>query len=57
MMEAKEKETTREYKYLLMATENGVVKKTALPEFKKIRANGLTAIKLDAGDQLIWVIS
>ena len=53
--EAKEKETTREYKYLLMATENGVVKKTALPEFKKIRANGLTAIKLDAGDQLIGV--
>jgi DNA gyrase subunit A len=53
--EAKEKETAREYKYLLMATENGVVKKTALPEFKKIRANGLTAIKLDAGDQLIGV--
>jgi len=53
--EAKEKETAREYKYLLMATENGVVKKTALPEFKKIRANGLTAIKLDQGDQLIGV--
>lgn len=53
--EAKKKETAREYKYLLMATENGVVKKTALPEFKKIRANGLTAIKLDAGDQLIGV--
>jgi len=53
--EAKKKETAREYKYLLMATENGVVKKTALPEFKKIRANGLTAIKLDQGDQLIGV--
>ncbi len=53
--EAKEKEIAREYKYLLMATENGVVKKTALPEFKKIRANGLTAIKLDEGDQLIGV--
>ena len=53
--EAKEKETAREYKYLLMATENGVVKKTALPEFKKIRANGLVAIKLDEGDQLIGV--
>ena len=38
-----------------MATENGVVKKTALPEFKQIRANGLTAIKLDQGDQLIGV--
>jgi len=53
--EAKKKETARAYKYLLMATENGVVKKTALPEFKKIRANGLTAIKLDQGDQLIGV--
>jgi len=54
-VEAKEEETTREYKYLLMATQKGVIKKTELSEFAKIRANGLTAIKLDEEDQLIWV--
>ncbi|MGI5898003.1 MAG: DNA gyrase subunit A [Candidatus Dojkabacteria bacterium] len=48
-------EDTRVYKYFLMATERGVVKKTELKEFAKIRANGLTAIKLDEGDQLTWV--
>lgn len=53
--EAKEKETARKYKYLLMATQKGVVKKTALSEFTKIRANGLTAVRLDEGDELIWV--
>ena len=53
--EAKKEETTREYKYLLMATLKGVIKKTDLSEFSKIRANGLTAIKLDEGDELIWV--
>ncbi len=53
--EAKEKETARVYKYLLMATQKGVIKKTALSEFTKIRANGLTAIKLDEEDELIWV--
>lgn len=53
--EAKEKETARVYKYLLMATQKGVIKKTALSEFTKIRANGLTAVRLDEGDELIWV--
>lgn len=45
----------KEYKYILMATQNGLVKKTELKEFEKIRANGLTAIKLEEGDQLIGV--
>ncbi len=45
----------KEYKYFLMVTEKGVVKKTELKEFSKIRSNGLTAIKLEEGDQLIWV--
>ena len=43
------------YSYFLMATEKGVIKKTALEEYKKIRSNGLTAIKLEDGDQLTWV--
>lgn len=53
--EAKKEESQKGYKYLLMATRMGVVKKTALTEFTKIRANGLTAIKLDEEDQLIGV--
>lgn len=44
-----------DYKYFLMVTEKGITKKTALEEFKKIRTNGLTAIKLQDGDQLVWV--
>ncbi len=50
-----EKSEEKEYKYFLMVTERGVVKKTSLEEFVKIRANGLTAIKLEEGDQLTWV--
>lgn len=50
----KEGDTT-EYKYFLMVTEKGIIKKTELSEFEKIRSNGLTAIKLETGDQLSWV--
>lgn len=40
--------------YILMATKKGVVKKTKLSEYENIRRNGLLAIKLEAGDELIW---
>ncbi len=40
--------------YILMATKKGVVKKTKLSQFENIRRNGLVAIKLEAGDELIW---
>ena len=40
--------------YILLATKKGVVKKTSIDKFKNIRQNGLTAIKLDEGDQLSW---
>lgn len=53
-----EKETDEKkkvFKYFLMATEKGNIKKTLLSEFAKIRANGLTAIKLEEDDQLICV--
>lgn len=44
-----------EYKFLCMATVRGVVKKTKIEEFLKVRRSGLLAIKLDEGDLLGWV--
>lgn len=41
--------------YLFMATTNGTVKKTAVAEYANVRASGIVAIKLDAGDELRWV--
>ncbi len=41
--------------YLLMATRDGVVKKTSLSQFANIRTNGIIAIKLDKDDNLQWV--
>ncbi len=41
--------------YLLMATRNGTVKKTALSEYGNIRKTGVIAILLDEGDDLIDV--
>jgi DNA gyrase subunit A len=43
------------YKYLLMATRAGNVKKTEISQFEGIRANGLISIKLDKDDELKWV--
>ncbi|MBI2011584.1 DNA gyrase subunit A [Candidatus Daviesbacteria bacterium] len=44
-------------KYLFMGTKMGNVKKTPLQEYANIRKNGLISIKLDKGDELIWVVS
>ncbi|MEO6728554.1 MAG: DNA gyrase subunit A [Candidatus Dojkabacteria bacterium] len=52
--EAKERQG-KDYKFLFMATKKGVVKKTLLEEFNNIRSNGLIAITLTEGDELIWV--
>jgi DNA gyrase subunit A len=41
--------------YILFATRNGVVKKTALSYFANIRANGIRAIEFDDGDGLVGV--
>lgn len=49
-----EKEGSK-YKFLVMATKMGVVKKTELKQFDSIRANGLIAINLDHKDELVWV--
>ncbi len=40
---------------LVMATKNGLIKKTSYSEFEKIRKNGLIAITLNEGDNLIGV--
>jgi DNA gyrase subunit A len=42
--------------YLLFVTRKGVVKKTAFTEYDKNRTNGLIAIKLREGDELVRVI-
>jgi DNA gyrase subunit A len=39
-------------KYLVMATKNGIIKKTPLEEFENIRRSGLIAISLKKGDEL-----
>lgn len=41
--------------YLIMATKQGLIKKTELKEFKNIRRNGLIAISLKEGDELLKV--
>ncbi|MDP4090090.1 MAG: DNA gyrase subunit A [Bacillota bacterium] len=41
--------------YLIMATKQGLIKKTELKEFESIRKNGLIAINLRDGDELLKV--
>jgi DNA gyrase subunit A len=41
--------------YMAMATRQGMIKKTSLAEYAKIRSNGLIAISLVEGDELRWV--
>ena len=48
------READREYN-LVMATRGGMIKKTALDEFRNLRKNGLIAIALKEGDELIGV--
>lgn len=50
--------TLREFdpnNYLIMGTKNGLVKKTSLDQYSSIRKNGLNAINLRDGDELISV--
>ena len=42
-------------KYFLFVTEKGLIKKTDVSEFKKIRSNGLKAIDLKEGDSMSYV--
>jgi len=40
--------------FVVMATKNGVIKKTAILAYEAIRKSGIIAIKLTPGDQLRW---
>jgi DNA gyrase subunit A len=42
--------------YLTMVTRKGVIKKTLLSEYQNIRANGINAVNIDDGDELLDVI-
>jgi len=44
-----------ENKFVFMATSSGVVKKTSLKDFSRPRSNGIIAVELREGDQLIGV--
>jgi DNA gyrase subunit A len=41
--------------YLVLATRRGIVKKTPLEQFEKVRSSGIIAITLDEDDELAWV--
>lgn len=43
-------------KYVVMCTKKGIIKKTEIDDFPKIKKSGNTAIKLDDGDELINVM-
>jgi DNA gyrase subunit A len=42
--------------YLTMVTKQGVIKKSALSDYQNIRINGINAINIDEGDELLDVI-
>ena len=44
-----------EDQFLLFVTKQGTVKKTALSQYSNVRANGVKAIKIESGDELIDV--
>jgi DNA gyrase subunit A len=41
--------------YLVLATRNGIIKKTPLEQFEKVRSSGIIAILIDDKDELAWV--
>ncbi len=43
-------------RHVLMVTRKGVIKKTSLDNFQNIRANGIIAINVDEGDELLDVV-
>jgi len=45
-----------EGRHVVMVTRKGVIKKTSLADFQNIRTNGIIAINVDDGDQLLDVV-
>ncbi len=43
-------------RYVMMVTRQGVIKKTSLADFQNIRSNGINAVNVDEGDELLDVI-
>src|SRR3954467_5238732 len=41
--------------FLVMATRRGIIKKTPLEQFERVRATGIRAITIDDKDELAWV--
>ena len=41
--------------YLVMATRKGIIKKTPLEQFERVRATGIRAITINDDDELAWV--
>jgi DNA gyrase subunit A len=41
--------------YLVMATRRGIIKKTPLEHFERVRSTGIKAITIDENDELAWV--
>ena len=50
-----EKKKAEGAKYLVMVTQNGIIKKVALEKFSQVRRSGLKAITLAKDDTLDWV--
>ncbi len=42
-------------RYMLMVTRKGAIKKTPMREYANVRRNGLIAMNLQDGDELLWV--
>ena len=48
-------EETEQHSYLVFCTAQGIIKKTELSQFNNIRVNGIKAIILNEGDELLEV--
>jgi DNA gyrase subunit A len=45
-----------EGRYVVMVSRKGIIKKTSLADFQNIRSNGINAINIDEGDELLDVV-
>ncbi|MBO7681144.1 MAG: DNA gyrase subunit A, partial [Clostridia bacterium] len=54
-LETNEDGSVNEDGYLCMVTKNGIIKRSALADYRNVRKSGLIAINLDEGDELAWV--
>jgi DNA gyrase subunit A len=53
---ASDEQMWREDRFALFGTKDGTVKKTALSDFRNVRKDGIVAIQIEEGDELIQVI-